>query len=56
MEGVIETKSRAETEDLTIQRLPHLGIHPISKHQTRHYGRCSQSSIGQRTRSPKMEL
>jgi hypothetical protein len=24
----------AETEDKTIQRLPHLGIHPIYNHQT----------------------
>jgi hypothetical protein len=29
MEGVTETKFRAETEGRTIQRLPHQGIHPI---------------------------
>ena len=34
MEGVTETKFRAETEEMTIQRLPHLGIHPINNHQT----------------------
>jgi hypothetical protein len=34
MEGVTETKFRAETEDMTIQRLLHLGIHPINNHQT----------------------
>jgi hypothetical protein len=34
MEGVIETKIGAETEGWTIQRLPHLGIHPIDSHQT----------------------
>jgi hypothetical protein len=34
MEGVIETKFRAETEGMTIQRLPHLGIHPITNYQT----------------------
>jgi hypothetical protein len=34
MEGVTETKCRAETEGSTIQRLPHLGIHPINNHQT----------------------
>jgi hypothetical protein len=34
MEGVTETKSGAETEGMTIQRLPHLGIHPIYIHQT----------------------
>jgi hypothetical protein len=33
MEGVIETKFGAETEGRTIQRLPHLGIHPINNHQ-----------------------
>jgi hypothetical protein len=31
MEGVTETKCGAETEGMTIQRLPHLGIHPIQK-------------------------
>jgi hypothetical protein len=31
MEGVIETKFGAETEGRTIQRLPHLGIHPINR-------------------------
>ena len=34
MEGVTETKFRAEIEARTIQRLPHLGIHPIYNHQT----------------------
>jgi hypothetical protein len=34
MKGVTETKFRAETEERTIQRLPHLGIHPINNHQT----------------------
>jgi hypothetical protein len=34
MEGITETKFRAETEGRTIQRLPHLGIHPINNHQT----------------------
>jgi hypothetical protein len=32
MEGVTETKFRAETEEMTIQRLPHLGIHLINNH------------------------
>jgi hypothetical protein len=32
MEGV--TKFRAETEGRTIQRVPHLEIHPINNHQT----------------------
>jgi hypothetical protein len=35
MEGVKETKYRAEPEGMTIHRLPHLGIHPIYNHQTR---------------------
>jgi hypothetical protein len=34
MEGVTETRFGAETEGMTIQRLPHLGIHPINNHQT----------------------
>ena len=42
MEGVTETKFRAETEGMTIQRLPHLGIHPINNHQTQTLGRCQQ--------------
>jgi hypothetical protein len=33
MEGVTETKCEAETEGMTIQRLPHLGIHLINSHQ-----------------------
>jgi hypothetical protein len=33
MEGVTETKCGAETEGMTIQRLFHLGIHPIYNHQ-----------------------
>ena len=31
MEGVTETKFRAETEGTTIQRLPDLGICPVSQ-------------------------
>ena len=34
MEGVTESKCGAETEGMTIQRLPHLGIHPIYNYQT----------------------
>jgi hypothetical protein len=34
MEGVTETKFGAEIEGKTIQRLPHLGIHPVYNHQT----------------------
>jgi hypothetical protein len=34
MEGVTDTKFRAETERMTIQRLPHPGIHPINNPQT----------------------
>jgi hypothetical protein len=33
MEGVTETNCAAETEGMTILRLPHLGIHPIYNHQ-----------------------
>jgi hypothetical protein len=34
MQGVTETKFGDELEGRTIQRLPHLGIHPIYNHQT----------------------
>jgi hypothetical protein len=34
MEGVIVIKCGAETEGITMQRLPHLGIHPIYSYQT----------------------
>jgi hypothetical protein len=34
MEGVTETKCGAENKEMTIQRLPHLQIHPIYNHQT----------------------
>jgi hypothetical protein len=34
MEGVTETKFGAETEGMTIQKLPLLGILPINNHQT----------------------
>jgi hypothetical protein len=39
MEGVTETKFGAEPKGMTIQRLPHLGIHPIHNHQTQTIGR-----------------
>jgi hypothetical protein len=31
--GTMETKCELETEGKAIQRLPHLGIHPIYSHQ-----------------------
>ena len=34
MEGVTGTNVGSEMEERTIQRLPHLGIHPIYNHQT----------------------
>jgi hypothetical protein len=34
MEGVTETQFRAETEGMTIERLPHLEIYSINNHQT----------------------
>jgi hypothetical protein len=42
MEGVSETKFGAEPEGMTIQRLPHLRIHPINNHQIQTLGRCQQ--------------
>jgi hypothetical protein len=32
--GKVETKCGAETEEKSIQRLPHLGIHPLDSYQT----------------------
>jgi hypothetical protein len=32
--GDTETECGAETKGMTIQRLPHLGIHPTYNHQT----------------------
>jgi hypothetical protein len=46
MEGVTETKFRAEPEGSTIQRLPHLGIYPINNHQTQSLVRCQQMPAG----------
>jgi hypothetical protein len=34
MQRDTEAKFGAEAEGMTIQRLPHLGIHPIYNHQT----------------------
>jgi hypothetical protein len=34
IERVSETKFKADMEGRTIQRLPHLGTHPIYTHQT----------------------
>jgi hypothetical protein len=34
MEGVTETKFRAEMKGKVIHRLPHSGFHPIYNHQT----------------------
>ena len=42
MEGVTETKCGAETEGKAIQRLPHLGIHPMYSYKPRHYCGCQQ--------------
>jgi hypothetical protein len=39
MKGVTETKFRADTEGMTIQKLLHLGIHPINNH---YFCRCQQ--------------
>ena len=34
MEGVTDSKCGVQTEEMTIQGLTHLGIHPIYNHQT----------------------
>jgi hypothetical protein len=48
MKGVTETKYGAETEGMTIQRLPHLGIHPYTTTKPRHYCGCQQE-LGDRS-------
>jgi hypothetical protein len=40
MEGI--TKCEAETEGMSIQSLPHLGIIPYTTTKTRHYCGCQQ--------------
>ena len=42
MEGVTERKCEAETEGMTTQRLPHLGIHHIYRFQIIHYCECQE--------------
>jgi predicted DNA binding CopG/RHH family protein len=42
MEEVTETKFRAETEGMPIQRLSHLGIHPYTTTKPRNYCGCQQ--------------
>jgi hypothetical protein len=42
MEGVTDTEFGAEPEGMIIQRLPHVGIHPINSHQTQTLGKCQQ--------------
>jgi hypothetical protein len=44
MGGVTETKYGAETEGKAIQRLSHLGIHPIYSHQTQTLLRMPRSA------------
>jgi hypothetical protein len=40
IEGVTETKYGAEIEGMTIQRLFHLGMHPIYNHQMQIFYGC----------------
>ena len=41
-EADTETKYGAGFEGKTLQRLSHLGVHPIYRYQTRHYCGCQQ--------------
>jgi hypothetical protein len=43
----METKCGAETEGKAIQRLPHLGIYPIYRHQTQTLVQMPRSACGQ---------
>jgi hypothetical protein len=49
MEKVTETKCGAETEGKTIQRLPHLGIHLINKHQDKKHSQTKLLWMSTRT-------
>jgi hypothetical protein len=40
MEGITKTKCEADSEGMTIQRLPHLRIDPTNNLETRHYCGC----------------
>jgi hypothetical protein len=52
MEGVTETKCGTEPEGMTIQSLPHLGIHPINNHQT-HHSNLDQSRAPRHTQKAR---
>ena len=45
MGGVTETKFGTETEGRSIERLPHLGIHPINNHQTQTMADANKSLL-----------
>ena len=49
--GNMETKCGAETEGKAIQRLPHLGIHPVYNHK--HFCGCQQVLADRSLLSPK---
>jgi hypothetical protein len=42
MGGNLETKCGAETEGKAIQRLPHLGLHPMYRYQTQTHCGCQE--------------
>jgi hypothetical protein len=46
-EGVTETKFKAESEGITIQKLPSWGIHPTTT-KSRHSCRCQQELADRR--------
>ena len=48
IEGATETKCGAETEGMTIQRLPHIGIHSIKNHQNQTLCGCQQELADRR--------
>jgi hypothetical protein len=45
IDGVTETKARAEPKGMSIQRLLHMGIHPINNHKTQTLGRFQKSLL-----------
>jgi hypothetical protein len=41
----VETKGEAQTEGMTIQKLLHLGMHPIKTTKPRHYCGCNKGFL-----------
>jgi hypothetical protein len=45
VDGITDSKYKAETDGMTTQRLPHLGIHPINNHQNQTLVNANKSLV-----------